>query len=557
MAEAIQAIFIDPPIAIARLGGSSVPQDAFVWVESPDPRADGETAVMPALSLKVLPDGSAEPTMPTEISFRDGSLIRPVCPFFELWALVGEKSSAPETWREVALTPALLAQHGADLSALTIRVDAHNLKAAHRTGNPQLGFGTHPAVEIKGDRHDPVVLHGVSPPGSRPAMIPTGRTIPMASVQILRSGPNSVAAAFKDVDLEIIRLRFTPGRGRFYGPPQAARPTAALPFPAVDSANAFLDPAAGWFNAPMTNVVQPSDTYDGAERRSGRSLGVVDDTCEARIEASLTLRNVGKPLTAAANVFVSPPDFGPDRRPFLSLSDELNDRAADAAARTKAMSPAERDAWIEDLFERVYETVSLLNVDHYRAERGVQLRGDRLAPQLVNDHMPNPEQAMGGRDALRHPQYTVEASSANNLLPLSHHARRQHRAIADLQSLRDFITRMPGRIQQLVRRPFEIESIEVGSRDENDEITAQQTTMRMPPFMRQSNGQPLTLANWQYELLIDWVKAVDALPAAAAIAGTPLAATAKAVIPPKLSQAASERRRAVLARLDASGSDLA
>jgi hypothetical protein len=553
MAEAIQAIFFDPPIAIARLGGSSVPQDAFVWVESPDPRADGETAVLPAVSLKVLPDGSVEPTMPTEISFRDGSLIRPVCPFFELWALVGEKSSKPETWREVALTPALLAQHGADLSALTIRVDAHNLKAGHRTGNPQLGFGTHPAVGIKGDQHDPVVLHGVSPPGSRPAMIPKGRTIPMASVQILRSGPNSVAAAFKDVDLEIIRLRFTPGRGRFYGPPQAARPTAALPFPAVDSANAFLDPAAGWFNAPMTNVVQPSDTYDGAQRRDGRgrSLGVVDDTCEARIEASLTLRNAAKPLTAAANVFVSPPDFGPDRRPFLSLSDELNDRAADAAARTKTMSPAERDAWVEDLFERVYETVSLLNVDHYRAERGVRLTGDRLAPQLVNDHLPNPKQAMGGRDALRHPQYTVEASSANNRLPLSHHARRQHRAIADLQSLRDFVTRMPGRIQQLVRRPFEIESIEVGSGDGNGE-----TTMRMPPFMRQSNGQPLTLANWQYELLMDWVSAAEALPAAPPETAAAPAATAKA-IPVELSEAASERRRAVLARLDASGSDLA
>jgi hypothetical protein len=553
MAEAIQAIFFDPPIAIARLGGSSVPQDAFVWVESPDPRADGETAVLPAVSLKVLPDGSVEPTMPTEISFRDGSLIRPVCPFFELWALVGEKSSKPEAWREVALTPALLAQHGADLSALTIRVDAHNLKAGHRTGNPQLGFGTHPAVGIKGDQHDPVVLHGVSPPGSRPAMIPKGRTIPMASVQILRSGPNSVAAAFKDVDLEIIRLRFTPGRGRFYGPPQAARPTAALPFPAVDSANAFLDPAAGWFNAPMTNVVQPSDTYDGAERRDGRgrSLGVVDDTCEARIEASLTLRNGAKPLTAAANVFVSPPDFGPDRRPFLSLSDELNDRAADAAARTKTMSPAERDAWVEDLFERVYETVSLLNVDHYRAERGVRLTGDRLAPQLVNDHLPNPKQAMGGRDALRHPQYTVEASSANNRLPLSHHARRQHRAIADLQSLRDFVTRMPGRIQQLVRRPFEIESIEVGSGDGNGE-----TTMRMPPFMRQSNGQPLTLANWQYELLMDWVAAAEALPAAPPETAAAPAATAKA-IPVELSEAASERRRAVLARLDASGSDLA
>jgi hypothetical protein len=81
--------------------------------------------------------------------------------------------------------------------------------------------------------------------------------------------------------------------------------------------------------------------------------------------------------------------------------------------------------------------------------------------------------------------------------------------------------------------------------------------MRMPPFMRQSNGQPLTLANWQYELLMDWVAALDALPTVAAATAAPVAAMAKAAIPAELSEAASERRRAVLARLDASASDLA
>jgi len=31
VAETIQRIFIDPPIAVARLGGSNAPQDAFEW----------------------------------------------------------------------------------------------------------------------------------------------------------------------------------------------------------------------------------------------------------------------------------------------------------------------------------------------------------------------------------------------------------------------------------------------------------------------------------------------------------------------------------------------
>src|SRR5580765_7279719 len=113
MAEVIQSIFIDPPIAIARVGGSTVPQDAYLWVESPDPRSDGETTIVPTWSLDILPDGSVSPTLPTELRFRDGALIRPVCPFFELRALVGAPGSAPNTWREAPITPALLSQHGA------------------------------------------------------------------------------------------------------------------------------------------------------------------------------------------------------------------------------------------------------------------------------------------------------------------------------------------------------------------------------------------------------------------------------------------------------------
>ena len=43
MAEAIQELFITPPLVIARLGGGSVPQDAYRWAESPNPRSSGET----------------------------------------------------------------------------------------------------------------------------------------------------------------------------------------------------------------------------------------------------------------------------------------------------------------------------------------------------------------------------------------------------------------------------------------------------------------------------------------------------------------------------------
>ena len=60
---AAPSIFIEPPIAIARVGGSTVPQAAYLWVESPDPRSDGETTIIPAWSLDVLPDGSVSPVV--------------------------------------------------------------------------------------------------------------------------------------------------------------------------------------------------------------------------------------------------------------------------------------------------------------------------------------------------------------------------------------------------------------------------------------------------------------------------------------------------------------
>jgi hypothetical protein len=544
MADVIQSIFIEPPIAIARLGGSTVPQAAYLWVESPDPRWDGETTIVPAWSLDVLPDGSVSPTLPPDLQFRDGALIRPVCPFFELRALVGAPGSAPDTWRETPVTPALLSEHGASPSNLALRIDAHNLKAARRTGNPALGFGTDTPVEIAGDDHGSHVLFGTSP-GPNPRMIPSGRSIPLGSVQMMRSTPNQPNAAWNGiVDTEVIRWRFTPGRGRFFGPPQALQSSP----PAVPSSNAFLNANAGWFGAPMSNVVVPPDTYDGAEATGSRSLGVVDDTCEARMQISLTLPGAPRPLVAFANVVAGPPDFGPDRRPFLSLADELNDRAADATARSSAMTPAERDAWVEDLFERVYETVSLLNVDYYRASpnqrRAITLTGNRLGPQLVDDHVPQPTRAMGGRDALRNPRYTVEAPSDNELLPLSKHARRQHRAIADAQSLRDLIALNPGRIEALVRAPFEVERGEDGS----------SSTMRMPPFMRQSNAEPLTLSSWQYELLMQWVASANALPAVTEAVAEAVAVGAPGPAP-RVAAAASARRAAVLARLAARASN--
>lgn len=114
--------------------------------------------------------------------------------------------------------------------------------------------------------------------------------------------------------------------------------------------------------ADLGRSSSPGDTYDVVDQRTpegrvGPSLGVVDDTCEVHFSVVLTT-SIERSLDARAVAFVGPPDFAPDRRPFLSVADEINDRCGDAATRNAAMDEGQLDRWVEDLFERIYETVS-------------------------------------------------------------------------------------------------------------------------------------------------------------------------------------------------------
>lgn len=472
---------------------------------------------------------------PNSVRFRDGSLIRPVCPFIEIWASLGERGSAESTWRDVQLTEALLASFGADRSAIRFTVDARNLKVARRTQDPNLAYGLFPSVSVRGDQHSPVQLLAVSPPGVRQPMIPRGRNIPLGFVQVLRPRSNPPSPAWPaSIDTDVIRLRFTPGRGQVYGPRQATEPTPQSTVPPVPEANGFLNSRAGWFNSDAQGggVLQPADTFDF---RGSRSLGVVDDTCEGRIEVELRLAATAaaaRSLRAHANVLVGPPDWAPDRRPFLSIADELNDRSADAAARNTELTGAELERWVEDLFERAYETVSLMNVDHWRQDRGVQLPPSGLTPApLPGDQVTPADQAMGRRDPLRNQTLQVPARSDDLPLPLSVHARARHRSLSAVERLRDVLLSNPGRLKQLVRGPFEV------ARGESAELS----TMRMPPFMRQSNGNPLTLAAWQYELLMTWASQQEP--------PTPVVTAAAAAVR-TLSRRAAVRQREVLARVN-------
>lgn len=534
----VQSIFIDPPMAVARLGGSPAPQDAYEWAQSQNPRTEGETVIVPAWSLNVLPDGSVEAIMPADVKLRDGDQIRPVCPFFEVWAMLSElPNDPPSVWEEAPLTTGLLQANGVTETAVRLRIDAHNRKAARRADNNRLVVGTFPAVSVRADRHTPANLPGVSPPSVPAAqrMIPANRSLPLGSVQVMRpTAQPATPTAWSEagIRLDVIRFRFTPARGEFYGPPAAAQTTPPAVTPGTHD---FLRAGAGWLGSRRDarpsglRVVVPPDTID---ERQQQALGVVDDTCEARIEVALSLPGRG-PLAAHTNVFVAPPDFAPDRRPFLSIADELNDRADDAATRNASLSAEDRDAWVEDLFERISEVVALFNVDHYRERFAVGLSADRLrpAPGIAEDHLPGPTRAMGRRDQLRNPSLDpLLSADPERPLPLSARARERHRLLSDIDSLRAFVQERPGRLAELVRGPFEIEAIEADGQ-----------TMRMPPFMRNSNANPLTLSAWQYALLMEWVRATEPAPP-----GVLFAAPSEAEPMPVF---AARRRAAVLARL--------
>src|SRR5258706_2354163 len=109
----IEQIFFLPPMAVARVGESDTPLDSFTWVEDPTQHGAGTTVLKPAVTLDVQPNGAVAPVQKTTIQFRDGNLLRPVAPVFELLGKVqGQNDPVP-------LTSALLAASNGSLNGVT------------------------------------------------------------------------------------------------------------------------------------------------------------------------------------------------------------------------------------------------------------------------------------------------------------------------------------------------------------------------------------------------------------------------------------------------------
>ncbi|WP_327733609.1 hypothetical protein OG749_06770 [Streptomyces nojiriensis] len=464
----IDRIWLYPPLAIARLGPSPMPCDNYSWGPSDlSPRGSGKTTVVPAPTLDLAPDGSLTERlpeipegMPAVALFKDDEdRWRPVCPYFELhgtWTSGGSRRTGP-------LTEAVLAEFGLTLADLGWKVAVANLKAHHYTQSD--GDRVEALTEVRGDENTPRPLAGRSPQGAENPLVPADRSLPLGFVQV--PAPNDA--------LPELRLRFTPGAGAVYGPTDLEARAEGTDYE-LPPQRLILDPAALWCGFPLQNTSDdprtvPGGLFAGAEISDKQeSLGLVDDICDGTVTATLP-----GGLEATARIVVSPPDFAPDRRPFVSIADGLADRVERAEVKDPAYLAEKPLTTLEirDLFERILETMGNINVDvqneRVRDEFGEDLDGDG-----VNDRGPLP----------------VPAPLNGVLLALTDGGRRRHRRYVALEVLEDLLREQPDLIRRVIREPVE---------DAPDYLDG-----RMPVAMRGADAGPFHLTRRQYDLLTGW-----------------------------------------------------
>src|SRR3954471_19504638 len=123
-----------PPLAFARVGSAKEPQDNYhLQVNENDPL--GFRRIMPTDTLTVANDGtlrvrkadaSKRELFDLNKIFRDGDKIRPVAPFFELFAIANSDQHQLEP-----VTPQQLGKH----DRIEWRVQVENRKVFRRTGD--------------------------------------------------------------------------------------------------------------------------------------------------------------------------------------------------------------------------------------------------------------------------------------------------------------------------------------------------------------------------------------------------------------------------------------
>jgi hypothetical protein len=525
----IRKIWLQQPIAFARVGMSSIPAPAFRWSGNDlRPRGSGRTMLLPSATYSVdKQDGSLVREPDSEFTLlKDEQGIRPVCPFFELH---GEwDGQTPDNG--TALTLDVLKAAGVDLKDITWKVHHANHKAYSLTHDE--GDRIEARLSIAGNEHSRQTLQGQSPHGTAKPLIPPDQSIPMGEVQVVQPTADSPG----------IRLRFYAPPGHAYGPTNIQdrlKSHSLLDYIiALFGVNnrwkdfklpperCILNADAAWpgyklltysqvlsaFPRVVKNLrkfiallkqVQLSElarfiigpTADAGKLPPGlfaswagggaalSSLGIVDDLGDGIITCEIA----GVSNVASARIVVAPPHFSPDRRPPISIADQLTDRELRAEVRTADWASEanwpEMQAEIDDLLDRAFETESLSNLDAWNKTLTEENTSD-----AVYRGDPNPPKNPGALLwADLHKETVLD-------LPLAERGRWRHRRNTANEFFEQLIRDEEDLFDEWIRTP--------------DEGASLYYDKRMPALMRGSDRRPLHLTRRQLEALRKWIAAL-------------------------------------------------
>ncbi|MED3542301.1 hypothetical protein ABEX53_19070 [Bacillus toyonensis] len=474
----IQNIWLYPPLAFARLGSSNIACDSYLWGPNDNhPRGTGMTTIKPTETLNVASDGTISSSIPDNVTFKDSEGFRPVCPFFELHGSWITENGTVETG---PITTRILNMFNFQLEDLKWKVEVANLKAYHYT--LQRGDIISCTMESKGTDTEKKLLRAVSPANADQPLINENSPITLGSFQLTRP-----TEEFPEV-----RLRFTPAQGCVYGPTdlkkritsEHLKEQSEWKYFNLPSEHLILNPNAHWCKFELHEQqddlrVNPSFllAYTEEENETGtyaKSLGLIDDVCDGVISCTLK-----EDLTAHARIVSTPPDYAPDRRPFVSLADGLTNRVSSSMKEIDNLVENMELTGLEiaDLFERIYETMSLSNLDAQND------RANRTNQSIAQTFGQPAEEGLNKAFSFMNESILA--------FPLTESGRQHHRRFVSLEVLEDMFRENPNLIQDFIRNP-------ISNNPYYDR--------KMPALMRGSDGYPMHLTVRQYALLIAWAK---------------------------------------------------
>jgi hypothetical protein len=337
----ITEIRILPPLAIARLGSSRIPLENYDLIPPENPL--GFRKIAPAETL-IVDENSGEisdaPT-PRHIVFRDGDQIRPVAPFFEVFARVDSGELVP-------LTTKLLSDNKLSPGDVKWSVKAGNIKVFRRTGKED--------DRVYAEQSS-ITDHKTYPLEGKCNNFLAGKVLPLGSVRYIK--PNE---KFPE-----IRFRFTPAAGIVYGS-SLKRKTLDLTGAVVEEDDKVMtaerviyDAQKGtwrdYIDPGLPTDTNPGQIYAGFANADGnqQSWGYLDDECDGMVRVELTAGS--ETLSAFARFGAGPPAFAPDGLPIRTVADELEQAlfGPEASAEDATLENA------EEILRRAFETVRLMN----------------------------------------------------------------------------------------------------------------------------------------------------------------------------------------------------